>query len=66
MWIKCSERMPDDSSDVLIFIPGWCSNDIVLAYLVDNVWRPSRCCKCSDWKLEQVTHWLRIPQLPKD
>lgn len=59
-WISCSERMPDNNHDVLFFDVwgyiriGWFSAD-------DRSWFTSDdgCCM-------EVTHWMPLPEPPKE
>ena len=62
-WIKVTERLPDDE-DVLASFKGW--DDIEFQRVLyfdhsDNKWY--------DWSATEhtnVTHWMPLPEPPKD
>lgn len=57
-WIKCSERMPeldDDGYSEMVLVVGR-HGSIHLNYLKDNEWSLAM----------KVTHWMPLPELPKD
>lgn len=57
-WIKCSERMPeleDDGYSEIVLVAGR-HGSIRLNYLKDNEWSLAM----------EVTHWMPLPELPKD
>lgn len=53
MWIKCSERMPEDGEDVLISTPGKIVD--VVMYLDGQFYGYPR-----------VTHWMELPAPPAE
>lgn len=59
-WIKCSDRLPEDTNDVLVTdgelidMLWWDENDWC-------GWRSRSYGICSD----AVTHWMPLPKLPK-
>jgi hypothetical protein len=60
-WIPCSERMPDDDVDVLVYDDG-----ILIARYNSNEeytsgWMESFEC----YPLTNVTHWIPLPQSPE-
>lgn len=60
-WIPCSERMPDDDVDVLVYDDG-----ILIARYNSNEeytsgWMESFEC----YPLTNVTHWMPLPQTPE-
>lgn len=55
-WIKVSDRLPDDESDVLVF-------DGYSYYLV---WYENKIYGLADsTPLKGVTHWMPLPEPPK-
>lgn len=68
-WIKCSEILPQNNKTVLIRISYSESNEeyIVPARLNDkNIWQELSGC-CQQFHHEQyVTHWMPLPEKPKD
>lgn len=57
-WIKCSERMPeldDDGYSEMVLVVGR-RGSIRLNYLKDNEWSLAM----------EITHWMPLPELPKD
>jgi len=53
-WIKCSERMPENTEEVLT----WNGEYYVEAY-VGNYWQTDSA------ELDKVTHWAKLPTPPK-
>lgn len=57
-WIKCSDRLPDLDDDgcsegVLALNSD---GDIVFSWVINH-----------DWEFgEDITHWMPLPELPKD
>lgn len=57
-WIKCSDRLPDLDDDgyserVLALNSD---EDIIFSWIVNH-----------DWEFgEDITHWMPLPELPKD
>ncbi|EMR0739537.1 DUF551 domain-containing protein [Citrobacter braakii] len=63
-WIKCTERMPDKYSDVLIYTNN--PNEILLAYLnLSNDF-----CYDRDNDGDEITchatHWMPLPEPPTE
>lgn len=61
-WVRCEDMLPSNNDDVLIVAVdngdteiriGFCNNDCWYSY-TDND------------KLAKVTHWMPLPDLPKD
>lgn len=66
-WIKCSERMPEDTQMLLAFSQG----EIVAAYwnwVVNPIdYKKYRAFTyLSGNTLEGVTHWMPLPEPPKE
>jgi hypothetical protein len=60
-WVPCSERLPDDNVDVLVYDDG-----ILIARYNSNEkytsgWMESFEC----YPLTNVTHWMPLPQTPE-
>ena len=68
-WIPCSERLPESSHDVLVVVSGTVGN----IRLVDSI-EIGNFDKDEGWILEMwpewedpnVTHWLPLPEPPKE
>lgn len=71
-WIKVSERLPESCQYVLVHekyeeVP-------MVAYLMDGLWQASfhyveckgDCKLLTNVQRQFVTHWMPLPQLPKD
>jgi hypothetical protein len=69
-WISVSDRLPSDFDNVLIWSNGMC---VTGAYLVCvELGKPLQWI-VNDWdesettiKLDDVTHWMPLPEPPKD
>lgn len=74
-WISVKDRLPENDDEVLIYV----STDIVQAYLKDGLWKGSInvtdnmkdgyvndriICKQGD-HFDFVTHWMPLPEPPK-
>ncbi len=68
-WIKCSERMPPELTEVFCYIPG------INGHLPGKDWQDSDYCTgehiAGNWKRMDnenihVTHWMPLPESPKD
>lgn len=63
-WIQCSERMPEDDENVLVYILTSHMNFISLAHIHKGVFR-------SAWNHDkitnvEITHWMQLPEPPKE
>lgn len=57
-WIKCSERMPeldDDGHSEMVLVASR-NGSIHLNFLIDDEWSLAM----------EATHWMPLPDLPKD
>lgn len=66
-WIKCSELMPNDSTDVLVWSQG---NEMAVAYRRLKEWRASGVCYdgFGHGKVDldgEPSHWRDLPEPPK-
>jgi len=62
-WIKCSERMPEEMINVLLWYEdtvkfGWMRHDKTTFEL------ESDCCKGQRFHISYVTHWMPLPKGP--
>jgi hypothetical protein len=76
-WIKVTDRLPDDNQNVLVYhaqdfhiTVGYFERDNVRYYIESD---GSKFYTDSGWETEipwaqkgGVTHWMRLPPLPKD
>lgn len=59
-WIPVSERLPEDCETVLVYAVGYME---LGWYDTDNgEWRSDE----YTWDADEVTHWLPLPQTPKE
>lgn len=58
-WIKCSERLPEMETDVIVSKVNGHIRIGFLAY--GHQW----CVRPGSWPIE-VTHWQPLPEAPKD
>lgn len=56
-WIKCSDHMPEEHKPFLVFSDG----DIEVGSHCNNWWIDSNGCK-----IQNVTHWMPLPEKPKE
>lgn len=56
-WIKCSERIPSQLEDVLVYDEEY--KRIVVSYLNIN---ENKFMECSG----NVRYWMELPEVPKD
>lgn len=67
-WIKCSDRIPAPNTKVLIF----CNKDdgyeegIMIADWYEGSKGAVWWCSCHNTSPVQPTHWMNLPQYPKD
>jgi hypothetical protein len=75
-WIKCSDRLPNDEDPILIFVDGDCH----VAHWEDDIDKYTTgigldCYYCggqtsisfiNDWHGNLITHWMPLPDPPKD
>ena len=63
-WIKCTERLPEDGVHVLVYDK---TEGICRGYLQMDCWNHYPMGSyASDACLFSVTHWMPLPNLPKD
>lgn len=68
-WIKTSDKLPMDGQyeqEVLVYTDR---NDIRLMTFIPFITRES--CSFADyelnrWNLEEITHWMELPEEPKE
>jgi hypothetical protein len=61
-WIKCSERMPEFAQDVFCF-------NLYKQYMIGSVTKINNdnyVCEGYFAKLFSVTHWMPLPEPPKE
>lgn len=59
-WIPVTERLPEDGAEVL----AWSQSGFAYVdWWIDGAWKVN---SLVDGKYEFVTHWMPLPQTPKD
>jgi len=60
-WIKCSERMPEENSNVIFY-----ENDFSCIYIgsYENIYGYKWIVNCMEIE-QKVTHWMPLPEKPK-
>lgn len=61
-WIPVTERLPDHYTDVIVFSRQGDSTAVGLAYRMRNRWY----CPYDVYVGEYVTHWMPLPEPPKE
>lgn len=68
-WIPATERLPEDCADVLALVSGLhgkCTFErapMLCAWFGDEGWF---CNEYPDWNNPGVTHWMYLPEPPKE
>jgi len=67
-WIKCSERMPEISSRVLVAIRGKYVTNATYTSWTGAKTEKGRAPRFEDLRgiVHQVTHWMPLPEPPTD
>ena len=63
-WISVDKRLPDEQKEYLVFIPGEYKNNIMVARFAFNHrtgWRGAQAHSA----IEDVTHWMELPEEPE-
>ena len=63
-WISVKERLPEIGRSILIYYPKWDGDEIQVAKLDDDMLFDI--CGEFDVRLGVVTHWMPLPEPPKD
>ena len=71
-WIPVTERLPELSTDVLIYAVYTTDSTMAIAYLEvswEEINKPAWFCseeRVSKWNWDCVTHWCELPAPPKE
>lgn len=60
-WISCSERMPEDNVDVLVYDDGI----LIARYNADEKYTSGWMESFECYPLTNVTHWMPLPEPPE-
>lgn len=61
-WIRCEDMLPRDDNDVLVVVMDNGNREIRIGFFTSICWYTYT----DDDKLAKVTHWMHLPDLPKD
>lgn len=61
-WIRCEDMLPSDNGEVLVVAIDNGDTEIRIGFYNNNCWYSYT----DDDKLAKVTHWMPLPDLPKD
>ena len=61
-WIRCEDMLPRDDNDVLVVVMDNGNREIRIGFFTSICWYTYT----DDDKLAKVTHWMYLPDLPKD
>lgn len=62
-WISCAERLPDNIGNVLALLRFGKESRVYLAYYANGEWWD---CVFNTPTTETTTHWMPLPQPPKE
>ena len=77
-WISVKDRMPEPEQEVLVIAHGWSGRLLYIGSYqrmeAETSWLTGVTSKASDWSLwgwsylrePEVTHWMPLPDPPKD
>lgn len=77
-WISVKDKLPDPEQDVLVIAHGWSGRLLYIGSYqrmeAETSWLTGVTSKASDWSLwgwsylrePEVTHWMPLPDPPKD
>lgn len=63
-WIKCSERMPEETGDIIVFSDGIVMSGI--SYSRRKGFYIDALAYDDDEPIDDVTHWMPLPNPPTD
>lgn len=59
MWIKCSDKLPEERDGFFVVTNGY---KLFIATYGEGRWS----YEDEGWILDDVTHWMPLPELPKE
>lgn len=59
-WISVKDRLPDEETEVLCYLGNALGKGIVVAFRRHGDWY------FDGWKCPTVTHWMQLPEPPKE
>ena len=63
MWIPVEDRLPEDEKSKVVWVPAnLCA---YMATYVDGRWRPWQSTEKWRWWIQEITHWMPLPEPPK-
>jgi hypothetical protein len=67
-WIKCSDQLPELFEEVLVCYKGVLRDVAFMCKGKDRkvVWVSAAGDGCTKFAASTVTHWARLPELPRD
>ncbi len=65
-WIKCSDRLPEDRIDVLVYNGEACSVSSYLKEFYNKFGYHEWSHNEEQFNYNEVTHWMPLPQPPKE
>ena len=72
-WIECKNKLPEDEKSVIMFVhnDNYEYTNITIGYLTDSTYldeeEEQQWCSFEDYfDMEDVSHWMPLPQPPKD
>lgn len=69
-WISVKDRLPEINQWVISYSPNFRSSIAITQYeksTDESFWSLlSSGCGCCDGVMQNVTHWMQLPELPKE
>ena len=62
-WISVNDRLPEEAVDIIVYTT---KKRIAFGYLYDGHFRDEEHEIMASWNIGEVTHWMPLPEPPKE